>query len=172
MSALNIAFIDLPFISLLIIAHSVSNIGNPNTISGNIITAKVYVFAIPNIAIIEIVYPKKFEPVSPINVFAGAKLNGKNPTNAPASAVINIIGTIAEPFNKNIINNDIADITDIPDDNPSKPSIKFIEFVTPTIHTIVTIVDKISPNSGACIIDTLMLSILIPNATATIAASN
>ena len=41
MIALNIALIDFPFITLLIIAHKVSNIGSPNTISGNTITAMV-----------------------------------------------------------------------------------------------------------------------------------
>ena len=67
---MNIAFIDFPFINLLIIAQNVSNNGNPNTISGNTITATVYVFATPNIDIIDSEKPKKFEPVSPINVFA------------------------------------------------------------------------------------------------------
>ena len=48
--------------------------------------------------------PKKFDPVSPINVFAGEKLNGKNPTSAPASAVIKTIDTSGEPFKTNITN--------------------------------------------------------------------
>ena len=100
--------------------------------------------------------------MSPINVFAGEKLNGKNPTNAPASAVINIIATIGEPFNTNIINNDTADITDIPADSPSNPSIKFIAFVTPTIHIIVTNADKTSPNSDACTNAKSILPIRIP----------
>ena len=67
--------------------------------------------------IIEREKPKKLEPVSPINVFAGAKLNGKNPTNAPANAVINKIEISGEPFNTNIINNDTADMTEIPADS-------------------------------------------------------
>ena len=145
---MNIAFIDFPFINLLIIAHIVSNIGSPNAINGNTITAAVYVFATPNIDIIDNENPKKFEPVSPINVLAGAKLNGKNPTNAPANAVINTIAIIGEPFNTNIISKDIADITDIPDDNPSNPSIKLIAFVTPTIHNIVTNMENASCHSG------------------------
>ena len=41
LSALNTAFIDLPFIILLTIAINVSNIGSPNTINGNTITAAV-----------------------------------------------------------------------------------------------------------------------------------
>ncbi len=104
-------------------------------------------FATPNIEIIDNENPKKFEPVSPINVLAGAKLNGKNPTNAPAKAVINIIDINGDPFSTNITNNDNADITDIPDDKPSNPSIKLIALVTPTIHIIVIIIENISPNS-------------------------
>ena len=83
LSAFKIPFKDLVFINLLIIAKNVSIIGNKNTINGAIITIAVYVLAIPNIDVIAIQYPKKLDPVSPINVFAGAKLNGKNPTNAP-----------------------------------------------------------------------------------------
>lgn len=118
LSALKIAFIDFPFTNLLIIAHKVSNIGKPRTIIGNTITAAVYVLATPNIDIIDNENPIKFEPVSPINVFAGAKLNGRKPTNAPANAVISTIDTNDEPFSTKIISNDIADITDIPDDSP------------------------------------------------------
>ena len=59
MSALNTAFIDFPFINLLIIAHIVSNIGSPKTINGKTITAAVYVFAEPNIEITANENPKK-----------------------------------------------------------------------------------------------------------------
>ena len=62
--------------------------------------------------------PKKLDPVSPIKVLAGAKLNGKNPTNAPASAVINKIEINGEPFSTKIIIKETADITEIPADNP------------------------------------------------------
>ena len=61
LSALKIAFIDFPFITLLIIAHIVSNMGNPKTINGNTITAIVYVLATPSIDIIDNENPKKFE---------------------------------------------------------------------------------------------------------------
>ena len=47
--ALKIAFIDFPFIILLIIATIVSTTGNAKTISGATITTKVYVLATPNI---------------------------------------------------------------------------------------------------------------------------
>ena len=92
--------------------------------------------------------PKKLEPVSPKNVLAGAKLNGKNPTNAPANAATNTIDTIGELFNTTIINQDTADITDIPEDSPSNPSIKLIAFVTATIHKIVIPIDTISFKIG------------------------
>lgn len=55
----------------------------------------------------------------------------------PASAVINIIGTIEAPFNEKIIRSDKHEINVIPDDRPSKPSIKLIAFVIPTIQPIV-----------------------------------
>lgn len=42
--------------------------------------------------------PKKLEPVSPIKVLAGAKLNGKNPTKAPAKAVINKMAISGDPI--------------------------------------------------------------------------
>ena len=115
--------------------------------------------------------PKKFDPVSPIKVFAGAKLNGKNPTNAPASAVINNIATIGESFNTNIINNEIADMTDIPEDSPSNPSIRLIAFVTPTIHIIVNIIENISCISIVFKNGNVISSILTPNPTAIIAAN-
>ena len=41
LSALKIAFIDLPFINLLTIAQTVSNIGNPKANNGNTITTAV-----------------------------------------------------------------------------------------------------------------------------------
>ena len=95
--------------------------------------------AIPIIEITAKQYPKKFEPVSPIKVLAGLKLNGKNPTNAPAKAVIKIIEIKGEPFNENIIIKDIHDISDIPVESPSNPSIKLIAFVIPIIHPTVRI---------------------------------
>ena len=79
MSAVITALIDFPFIILLKIANIVSNTGRASTISGATITTRVYVFATPNIDITAKQYPKKFDPTSPINVFAGLKLNGKKP---------------------------------------------------------------------------------------------
>ena len=129
----------MPLITLLTIANNVSKIGSPNTIKGAINTIAVYVFATPIIDITANEYPKKLEPVSPIYVLAGLKLYGRKPTMLPASAVINIIGTIEAPFNEKIIRSDKHEINVIPDDNPSKPSIKLIAFVIPTIQPIVIV---------------------------------
>ncbi len=106
-----------------------------------------------------------------IKVFAGAKLNGRNPTNAPASAVISKIEISGEPFSTNIINKDTADITDIPADNPSSPSIKLMALVTPTIHPIVRIMENISFSSGVVKNAGVISSILTPKATTTMAAN-
>ena len=81
--------------------------------------------------------PKKLEPTSPIKVLAGLKLNGKNPTIAPANAVINKMAISGELFNVKIIINEIQEISVIPEDNPSNPSIKLIALVIPIIqHTV------------------------------------
>ena len=107
--------------------------------------------------------PKKFEPVSPTNVFAGLKLNGKNPNIAPANAVIKIIANNGELFIVNINIKDTHDTKDIPDDNPSNPSIKFIAFVTPTIqHTVIIYENAVfkSPDDKN---GRLIFSILIPH---------
>lgn len=89
-----------------------------------------------------IVNHKKFEPVSPIKVLAGLKLNGKNPVIAPANAVINTMAIIGEPFNAKMIKSEIAEIIVIPEESPSNPSIRLIALVIPTIHKIVIIMEK------------------------------
>ena len=81
--------------------------------------------------------PKKLEPTSPIKVLAGLKLKGKNPTIAPASAVINKIAIRGDSFNVKIIISEIQEIKVIPEDSPSNPSIKLIALVIPTIQPIV-----------------------------------
>lgn len=135
---------DFPFIILLKIANIVSKIGIPSIIIGAINTNAVYVLATPNIEIIAKENPIKFEPVSPIKVFAGLKLNGKNPTIAPAKAVIKIIAISGDIFNANTIRSDKQEIKVTPDDKPSNPSIKLIALVIPIIQHTVRIYDKIS----------------------------
>lgn len=112
---------DFPVTTLLTIAHNVSNTGSANTINGATITIAVQVFAIPKIDITAKQNPMKLEPVSPINVLAGLKLNGKNPISAPASAVTRSIAIIGEQFSENIISSDKHEITPIPEDKPVQP---------------------------------------------------
>ena len=87
-------------------------------------------------------YPKKLEPVSPIKVLAGLKLNGKNPVNAPANAVTNKTAMSGESFKAKIIIKDKHEINEIPEDKPSKPSIKLIALVIPIIQPIVIIIEN------------------------------
>ena len=108
-------------------------------------TNKVQVLAVPTIEIIDKANPKKLEPVSPIKVFAGLKLKGKNPTNEPARAVISKMEIKGEPLSVKIISSEKHDITPIPADKPSNPSIKFTAFVIPTIQIIVIIIKTKSP---------------------------
>ena len=115
--------------------------------------------------------PIKLEPVSPINVFAGLKLNGKNPTSAPANAVIKTIAINGEPFNANTINRDKQEIKVTPEDSPSKPSIKLIAFVIPTIQQTVIIYENIPLITILPSVNGIyMFSILIPHATTIIEA--
>ena len=96
----------------------------------------------------------------------------KIPEIAPPKAVINTIAINGEPFNVNIINNDIHEIKLIPEDNPSNPSIKLIAFVTPTIQQTVIIYDKTIFNSACPFKKGISkFSILIPQATTISAAT-
>ena len=90
--------------------------------------------------------PKKLEPVSPIKVLAGLKLYGRNPTNAPANAVIKTMDITGAPLREKIINKDKHEIRVIPEDSPSNPSIKLIALVIPIIHATVRITDQIPFN--------------------------
>lgn len=169
---MNTAFNDFPFINLLNIAKIVSKIGIPSIIIGAIKTNAVYVFATPSIEIIAKENPIKFEPVSPINVFAGLKLKGKNPTIAPANAVISTIDIKGEPFKAKTIRSDKHDISVTPDDNPSSPSIKLIALVIPIIQHIVNIYDAVPLIINLPSVKGIeMLLILIPHTTTIIAAT-
>ena len=117
-------------------------------------------------------YPRKLEPVSPRNVFAGEKLNGKNPNIAPPRAVTKIIEIIGESFNAKIINREIQEISEIPLERPSNPSIKLIALVIPTIHITVIVIETISSVIRVLRKDEkIILSIRIP-ANVTISAAS
>ena len=115
--------------------------------------------------------PKKLEPVSPINVFAGLKLYGKNPTIAPDKAVIKIIDINGDLFKEKIINKDKHEIKETPEDSPSSPSIKLIAFVIPTIQHIVNIYEKVPFNLNILSKNGILnVSIFVPVITTIIAA--
>ena len=88
--------------------------------------------------------PKKLDPISPINVLAGLKLNGKNPIIPPRSATTKRIASSLAPFNIKTTVNDKAEIAETPPARPSKPSIKLSALVTPIIQKKVRITDNTS----------------------------
>ena len=75
------------------------------------------------------------EPVSPINTFAGCKLNIKNPKVAPITTLPNI--EISGVINLiPIIVKHVIIIDETLEHSPSIPSVKFIAFVVPNITKI------------------------------------
>ena len=86
-------------------------------------------------AIAEIIPPSIKDPVSPINTFAGCKLNIKNPNVAPTAILANndtsnILLLIPITAKHVIISAEILE------HNPSTPSVKLIAFVVPSITII------------------------------------
>ena len=82
--------------------------------------------------------PRRFDPESPIIIFAGKKLYFKNPKHDPANAIENKqyiifpeLIKITEKLNKVKIQTPVA--------SPSSPSNQFIAFVIPTIQNIVKV---------------------------------
>ena len=86
-------------------------------------------------AIAEITPPKSSEPVSPINTFAGCKLNIKKPKIVPITTLPNtdISGC---PNNIPIIVKQVIIIALTLDAKPSIPSVRLIAFVVAKITTI------------------------------------
>ena len=75
------------------------------------------------------------EPVSPINTFAGCKLNIKNPKVAPITILPNI--EISGRANLiPIIVKHVIIIAETLEHSPSIPSVRFTAFVVPRITTI------------------------------------
>lgn len=80
--------------------------------------------------------PRKKLPESPMNIFAGGKLNIKKPRHAPINVIETLI--VAKSFivnKKREITN--KDIIDIPEDKPSRLSIRFTALIIPENHKIV-----------------------------------
>ena len=131
MCSLSASPIDFLCNVLLIIANSVSVIGNINNIKG--ITKDVRVIVLnPSNIIILIISPKNVLPVSPMNIFAGGKLYTKNPNVDPNIINDSIISNPPKLFSINAITPIVRKyIEDIPAHNPSSPSIRFIALLLP-----------------------------------------
>ncbi len=119
------------FIYLLIIANAVSNIGTPNANTGTANATTATLFTIPETDVTASMYPNNSEPVSPMKIFAGLKLKGRNPREAPA--IIAHCITIKSCPNLAAVNKRVvAAMLATPEARPSSPSIKFMVFVIPT----------------------------------------
>lgn len=81
----------------------------------------------------ERVYPRNIAPVSPIKIFAGFELNGRNPIQEPTRIAVIII-IEASACRIETTRREVAQIAETPQASPSSPSIKLIAFVSPTIH--------------------------------------
>ena len=80
--------------------------------------------------------PKNVEPVSPMKMLAGFKLNGIKPTQAPASTASKIaIGT--SPISSDTASMVMQAIAETPTARPSKPSMRLTALVMATIQIIV-----------------------------------
>ena len=74
------------------IAMSVSKIGRPSTSAGITTTTRVALLTVPRMDSAARAKPRTCEPLSPMNVFAGWKLNGRNPRHAPARIIMHVVG--------------------------------------------------------------------------------
>ena len=68
-------------------ANVVSNIGIPSVIIGINTASAAADYIVAFIETKDNVKPKNSDPVSPIKIFAGLKLNGKKPSIAPIKAI-------------------------------------------------------------------------------------
>ena len=128
---------DFPFIILLKLEYVISIIGTANTKNGKS-TARAAPFITPAIDNVANKKPENNAPESPINIFAGLKLNVKNASIDPArinaiKAVIGCAGVIATAIKAKVI--ELTEITEPA--KPSTPSIKLTALEIPTIHNIV-----------------------------------
>ena len=81
-----------------------------------------------------------------MNIFAGLKLYGRNPSAAPAIAIIASVGTYC-PWIYATYPIQSADIAAIPAASPSSPSIRFTAFVIAISHNTVMMKHATSPNA-------------------------
>ena len=125
---------DWPLHILLKLAQVMSIIGTANTTKGNKI-ASVATFITPVIDIVASKNPENRVPLSPINIFAGLKLNVKNASIEPAriKPINALIGLGGQTVIAKIARVMALTVTTEPA-SPSTPSIKFKAFEIPTIH--------------------------------------
>lgn len=101
----------------------------------------------PCIDIIARVKPKNIEPVSPMNIFAGLKLNGRKPIQLPARMpVMRITVSVASSTKNEARSIEHAEIADTPQERPSRPSMRFVAFMRNTIQNTVSGIEN-EPNS-------------------------
>ena len=82
--------------------------------------------------------PKNIEPISPINILAGLKLNIKKPRHAPSIINVSVISKLPILCIINAITPIVVkNIVPIPAARPSNPSIKLIIFITAIINITV-----------------------------------
>ena len=92
-----------------------------------------YVLKRPDAERVERIYPKNNAPLSPINIFAGCLLYGRNPKQPPATAARGAaIATF--PLTTHKKRSAIAEIPLTVAASPSRPSIRFMALVTKIIH--------------------------------------
>ncbi len=77
--------------------------------------------------------PSAVAPVSPRKIRAGNRLNGRNPTSAPAR-IIEIEASAMRPVMRATPTRENAAMSARPAESPSSPSTMLNAFVTPTIQ--------------------------------------
>src|SRR5882762_1631110 len=127
----------LPARNRLITARATSSIGNPSDTMGIATATIVGAFCDPASASPASMNPMNKLPESPKNIVAGWKLNRKNPSVTPASAIAKNdtsgFGAISDITNTTIVVN-----TADPAASPSNPSIKVNALVINSTHNTVS----------------------------------
>ena len=116
--------------------------GMPNVKIGTITAVAVAYFCEPVTTMTESTYPRTRLPESPRKTFAGLKLKGRNPSNAPINTNKTVASSIAPVYMK-IAAQVPAAMLPRPAAQPSKPSIRLNAFVMPTIQKMVRGIERI-----------------------------
>src|SRR6266852_4559894 len=147
MCALSPSNNGLPARNRRITASATSSIGNPSDTIGIATATIVGAFCDPASASAANMNPMNKLPESPKKIVAGWKLNRKNPSVAPASAIAKNatsgFGAISDITNTTTVEN-----TADPAASPSNPSIKLNAFVISSTHN--TVSGRQYTHSNAC----------------------